>query len=311
MGAREAARASDPVWRRLLERAGAARIPSGNAEELAALGRGTPALTAFESTFGGHQVAQGWTFGVLACAALPRSKRGLVPVAESEDVVAYLDERGAGWIQDTVEDPEPRRVAASAEALVTGLLLWHRHHHAAARRELAGKHGERVAAQLSLPPIEAASSRTERWWGDDAAWVVERGRVTLLGAVDAARLPAPGDPPPAKALGTRKPRGRPASVTSPQDLALDLAEGDVTRAAFVLRSPGALLAHVTSAAAEALGAEVVASGPDGATLTPAEGVELRVRIATMGKGCALWARLRGHRAEDSAAWSARLGEILR
>jgi hypothetical protein len=308
-----------PLWQRLLERAGAAAVSKGTAEQLRSLDRGSSTLALFEQTFGGHAIEDGWTFGVLACAGLAVVD-GRVPVAVNEDVVAYLDEDGAGWIQDTIEDPAPRRVAADAQALVTGILLWDRHLRAPASLRMEGKRGRELIVRLGLLPIAAVTSKTERWWGDETAWIVERGAVTLVGALDAARLDGLAARPPPRAP-EKKPETKRAKramaapelakVTSPMDVVLEVDKTDVTLGAFLPGSPDAVLARVMGAGAEQLGAKVAARASDGATLALPEGVELVVKIARMGKGTALRARLRGHRPEDEGAWRERMRQSLR
>lgn len=54
------------------------------------------------------------------------------------------------------------------------------------------------AARLALP-IATVTSKTERWWGDETTWIVERGAVTLVGALDAARLDGLASSPPQSA----------------------------------------------------------------------------------------------------------------
>jgi hypothetical protein len=229
--------------------------------------------------------------------------------------VAYLDEEGAGWIQDTIADPSPRRVAADAEALVTGILLWDRHFQAPASQRIEGKRGGELAARWGLTPIAAVTSKTERWWGDETAWIVERGAVTLVGALDAARLDGLAAGPPRsapeknpKTKGAKKAVAEPElpKVTSPMEVVLEVAKTDLTVGTFVPGSPAAVLARVMGAGAEQLGAKVAAGAPDGATLSLPEGVELVVKIARMGKGTALRARLRGHRPEEEGAWRERM-----
>jgi len=308
-----------PLWRRLLEQAGAAAASKGTEQRLRSLDRGTSTLALFEQTFGGRAFEDGWTFGVLAGAELAVVE-GRVPVAVNGDVVAYLDEDGAGWIQDTIADPSPRRVAADAEALVTGILLWDRHFQAPASQRIEGKRGGELAARLGLTPIAAVTSKTERWWGDETTWIVERGAVTLVGALDAARLDGLAAGPPRsapekkpKTKGAKKAVAEPElpKVTSPMEVVLEVAKTDLTVGTFVPGSPAAVLARVMGAGAEQLGAKVAASAPDDATLSLPEGVELVVKIARMGKGTALRARLRGHRPEEEGAWRERMRQSLR
>lgn len=314
-----------PLWRRLLERAGAAAVSKGTKKRLASLGRGTDTLILFEQTFGGHAIEDGWTFGVLACAELA-AVGARVPVAVNEDVVAYLDEDGAGWIQDTIEDPAPRTVAADAEALVTGILLWDRHFRSAGTRRFAGACGEALGAQLSLPKI--VGMKAEAWWADDGAWVIERDGETMAGAEDGARLAALVAPAKAKAAAKpAKARAAPPesvkanpdsapkaslpSVTSPAQVALEVGPDDLDVTQFLPAAPSKVLALLTGRLAARLGGRLQSEAPDGVTIAVPPSVTVRVKIASMGKGTAVHAVVRGHLPSDAEEWFDRLDGALR
>lgn len=302
-----------PLWRRLLERAGARRTPPALDGALSSV------EAEFERTYGGFAVPQGWTFGIAASAAFERMK-GRTPVGHHEDVVAYLDAAGAGYVMDTLEDAAPRKVAPHPQALVTGILLWSAHHRQPKERTrtFAGKQGKKIAAQLSLSPL-ADSMVRERWWGDEKAWVVERGEVTLVGVdgeptllvqLDAALEKGSTKKAPSKkastekAIPTKTAKG-PASgegfpnVTSPEQLPLELAREDVSLGSFVSKKPEVLRQRLTAPSTlEALRATVVEEASTGASLSLPDGVSLVVSIGRMGKGSALYARLRGPGAES-------------
>jgi hypothetical protein len=89
------------------------------------------AVIAFDARYGGLIVADSpgeegydWLFGAYACLKSnahtdPRGKAGWVPVAYSpNDCIFYLDEKGAAWAIDTIEDTKASRYAKDGDAMM-------------------------------------------------------------------------------------------------------------------------------------------------------------------------------------------------
>jgi hypothetical protein len=167
-------------------------------------------VAAFEAAYGGL-VLDGWLFGAHACLAsqahaAPRGggkARKLVPVAYSpNDVVYFLDEKGRGFAQDTIEETSATPYAVNGRALVTRILL----HDAlfnlqACSLELPGLRGAELAQRLSLGLVEEASGKDLRFFSDARATtiVVETlaTKQTIVACADQERLRSIQAPSPA------------------------------------------------------------------------------------------------------------------
>jgi hypothetical protein len=152
--------------------------------------RGLPtseAVLTFEERYGGTRFAdvgrgEGADF-VLGPYALSKDdatgneERGLVPIALSpNDVWYFLDEAGAGWVQDAIEDPEPVPFATTAVIALARLVLYLRafhDRHAHGGVDLDGHRGATLARELRLPAIAEASDTHARFWGDPRTLVIE------------------------------------------------------------------------------------------------------------------------------------------
>lgn len=146
------------------------------------------AVLAFDARYGGIVMAEApgregcdWIFGGYAC--LTRGigggeASGLVPIAASpNDNVYFLDEHGAAWGQDTLEDPEPVLCAPSGTAALARIVLFtivFQRRNARQVLDLPGLHGDRIARQLGLPLIEPASDPSWRAWADRRRLVIEQ-----------------------------------------------------------------------------------------------------------------------------------------
>lgn len=155
-----------------------------------------PAL-AFEKAYGGLSFTEAgasrgderFVVGPGACLSdadldfTEAGAKGLVPVIWAPNDVAYfVDASGAGWAEDTIEDPAPVRVAADARAMLTRLLLGE-HVFACAPAKKAESNGADAAAiakSLKLAIVKDASGADERWWSDGKTFLVERGDTTTL-----------------------------------------------------------------------------------------------------------------------------------
>jgi hypothetical protein len=193
-----------PIAAALLAKRNPARLPTTEKRDLlAALSRAgvpghAPAI-AFEKTYGGLSFpdqgeprgwqkagAPAWLVGPVACMAsfdkLPSSgKKKLVPVLRTpDDLVYFLDEAGAVWAQDMVEQSRPVTWVANARAMMTRILF---SDHvfgcpAGQKAEIASAKGEEAARALKLRVIADASDDKERWWSDGKTFVVQRGSGT-------------------------------------------------------------------------------------------------------------------------------------
>jgi hypothetical protein len=169
-------------------------------------GRGLPAPGAVldvEARYGGTRFTEpGGAEGVdvilgpyallVEDAATPGRERGLVPVALTpNDVWYFVDDAGAMWAWDTIEEPEPVLFATSTTVGIARFILFSRAFSERARLggvDVEGRHGAALAQRLNLPPIEEASDDLARFWGDARTLVFEL-------ALDV--LPAgPGSAPP-------------------------------------------------------------------------------------------------------------------
>jgi hypothetical protein len=142
-------------------------------------------VIAFEAAFGGlvipdvGKVKKGepcWLFGTHACLTTgghsdPRGgskSRKLVPVACSpNDVIYYLNEKGVGYAEDTIEDPSASFFADNGTSLVCRIVF----NDALFSREettldLPGLQGEELAKRLSLTLIAEASGKDFRYFSD-------------------------------------------------------------------------------------------------------------------------------------------------
>ena len=145
-----------------------------------------PSVIAFEAAFGGLLIPDDgrkmkkdepcWLFGTHACLTTgghtaPRGgskARKLVPVVYSpNDIIYYLDEKGQGYAEDTIEDTSASRYADNGTSLVCRIVL----NDALFDREetsldLPGLQGEALAKRLSLKLITEASGKDRRFFSD-------------------------------------------------------------------------------------------------------------------------------------------------
>lgn len=142
-------------------------------------------VIAFESSFGGLLIPDGekmkkdepyWLFGAHACltSGAHTSPRGgskarkLVPVVYSpNDIIYYLDEKGRGYAEDTIEDASAFLYADNKTSLVCRIvlndLLFSRDETSI---DLPGLQGNDLAKQLSLKLIKEASGKDRRFFSD-------------------------------------------------------------------------------------------------------------------------------------------------
>src|SRR6185436_2254729 len=126
-------------------------------------------VIAFDAAFGGLIIPDElktkkdepcWLFGTYACLtseahAGPRGgskSRKLVPVAYSpNDIIYYLDERGKGYAEDTIEDTKAMHYANTGTSLVCRIVL---EDALFSRKEtsidLPGLQGDAISKRLSL-----------------------------------------------------------------------------------------------------------------------------------------------------------------
>ncbi|NOT74213.1 MAG: hypothetical protein HOP08_04735 [Cyclobacteriaceae bacterium] len=142
-------------------------------------------VVAFEAAFGGLVIPDGprmkkdepcWLFGTHACLTkggheTPRAggkARKLVPVVNSpNDIIYFLDEKGRGYAQDTIEDTAPFFYADDGTSLVCRIIL----QDALFSRDdtsmdLSGLQGEALAKRFSLKLIAKASGKDRRFFSD-------------------------------------------------------------------------------------------------------------------------------------------------
>lgn len=150
------------------------------------------AVLAFEARYGGLALTDAdgdtWRFGAAACVSsddhvAPRGGRphrgttALVPVVYAPaDVIYFLDGRGRGWVEDTIEGGLVA-CADRADAMVARLLLDHLEVARRARdrvRDVDGPRGRALARTLTLPAIREATDERARCWGDAHTLIIER-----------------------------------------------------------------------------------------------------------------------------------------
>jgi hypothetical protein len=212
--------ALSPAGRALLDRIGAARDlgQQGTRAKLAAsLKRHRyprhDAVERFEEQFGGllipvpgaddwraqNQYALVGAYGCLRAGGdlAPRrgedwEERGFVPVAyTARDAIAYLDQRGHGYLQGTIEGGAPGLLAGDAASLVAGLialeLAFHGGPLCAGAAPSSQPTAKAAAEALELPLLcEGAPDGTWRIWASAEAIVVELPGASQLAAFSEA-----------------------------------------------------------------------------------------------------------------------------
>ena len=150
------------------------------------------AVLAFEARYGGLTLTDPdgdtWRVGAAACVGsddhvAPRGGRphrgatALVPVVYAPaDVIYFLDGRGRGWVEDTIEGGLAP-CADRADTMMARLLLdqWLFARRAGSQvRDVDGARGGAMARALTLPAIRQATDGLARCWGDAHTLVIER-----------------------------------------------------------------------------------------------------------------------------------------
>jgi hypothetical protein len=149
-------------------------------------------VIAFEAAFGGLLIPDEgnklkknepcWLFGTHACLTSgahvnPRGgskTRKLVPVVYSpNDIIYYLDEKGRGYAEDTIENPTAVLFADNATSLVCRIIfneiLFSR---AETSLDLSGLRGKELAKHLSLKLVKEASGKDRIFYSDAKADVL-------------------------------------------------------------------------------------------------------------------------------------------
>ncbi|HWA35762.1 MAG TPA: leucine-rich repeat domain-containing protein [Cyclobacteriaceae bacterium] len=149
------------------------------------------AVIAFEDAFGGLTMPDEpgkkknqpyWLFGTNACLSSGAhvrptggsKSRKLVPVAYSpNDIIYFLDERGNGYAEDTVEDTKATLYAETGKSLVCRIIL---DDVLFSRKEtsidLPGLQGDAISKRLSLKLVREASGKDRRYFSDAKADVL-------------------------------------------------------------------------------------------------------------------------------------------
>lgn len=140
-------------------------------------------VIAFEAAFGGMLMPEGpkmkkgepvWLFGTYACltegghSSPPGKAKKRVPVVNSpNDIIYYLDEKGRGYAEDTIEDVSPVYYAADRTSLVSRIVfddaLFSRKHFSV---YLPGLQGEDLSRRFSLKLVKEASGADRRFFTD-------------------------------------------------------------------------------------------------------------------------------------------------
>jgi hypothetical protein len=172
---------------------------------------GHAGAVAFDADYGGivfDPADEPYLVGAAACLAsgaevVKLGKKKLVPVVcTPNDNIYFVDERGAAYGQDTIEDEQPVAVAANGRAMLTRLLLQEHVFYCPEEKKvtLPGMQGKK----LGLPKLDDASDTGEKWWSDGKVFVVERGGETEVAYPSKAVLAAAGvEAPKAEALPER------------------------------------------------------------------------------------------------------------
>lgn len=137
-------------------------------------------VIAFEAAFGGLLIPDGpkmkkdepcWLFGAHACLsseAHVNSSRKLVPVVYSpNDIIYYLNEKGRGYAQDTIEDTRAYFYADNGKSLVCRIVfddaLFSRKETSI---DLKGLKGKELSKRLSLRLVKEASGKDRRFFSN-------------------------------------------------------------------------------------------------------------------------------------------------
>jgi hypothetical protein len=151
-------------------------------------------VLAFEAAFGGLKIPEygakanwleaeepAWLLGAHACLTSEvhgnpwggSKRRGLVPVAYSpNDVIYFLDRKGRGFVQDTIEDTRAVPFAANGLALVERLLFWDEMFMLESV-SLEGALGDKLKTLLALTLLNDASAKDVRFFCSDTVYVTE------------------------------------------------------------------------------------------------------------------------------------------
>jgi hypothetical protein len=143
-----------------------------------------PFVLAFEARYGGIVTNDGWLFGASAClksGAHQRPRGGrktehLVPVAYGpSDYIAFLDAKGRGWEQDTIEDPKAVLFTRDLDRVVAkiGCFAILSSRYGKKRLDLDSAQGAKLARRLALPKLTQPSDAHSLFWGDDKTLLVE------------------------------------------------------------------------------------------------------------------------------------------
>jgi hypothetical protein len=132
-----------------------------------------------------------WLFGTYACLTTGghstgptgNTARKLVPVVYSpNDIIYYLDERGRGYAEDTIEDLSATLFAEDGVSLVCRIVfndaLFSREQTSV---ELPGLQGEALSKRLSLALVKEASGKDRRFFSD------AKGDVLVVEEIKAKR----------------------------------------------------------------------------------------------------------------------------
>lgn len=198
------ARQLDPRVRAWLRELGARVDPrfvsdrASLAEALRARGvRSSKALRQFEARYGGLEIGPGgedqepeYFFGVLRCGELRSPKKSLVPVGFAGDAAyLYIDPRGVIWAEDMEYPPEvfaPSGDVAISRIALNTILFQHRVEGRCL--ELEGRHGERIARELSLRAVRNLGDDDLRVWADARRIVAQYPDLTLCAGPSVERV---------------------------------------------------------------------------------------------------------------------------
>jgi hypothetical protein len=89
------------------------------------------------------------------------------------DLIYFLDKKGAAWAEDSIEDPKPVRFAADGNRMMARLFLHQIVFARGVALTLDGRRGKTAAAALALSPINEASDPLGLAWGNSKILVLE------------------------------------------------------------------------------------------------------------------------------------------